>query len=109
FVEAFQRTGVVVAEEQEGELAAGAAERAVDQTYKIVFGNEGFSIGEPFVTSFCGIPNDKYAYTNGLLNMWQGYGAGGGYALRFDTRTIHDLASHYFAMHACYASFGPVT
>lgn len=44
----------------------------------------------PFVLSFCA-HKDEYERDNGQLSQWRGYGAGGGYAIEFDTNKLSDL------------------
>lgn len=48
-------------------------------------GRDPFSI--PFIVSFCAHTNhNEYIKNNGLLSMWRGYGADGGFALEIDTQ-----------------------
>lgn len=57
-----------------------------------------------FLTSFCSIPKvalnsdneiikdqARYELDHGLLSQWRGYGAGGGYAIEFDTATLMEV------------------
>ena len=65
-------------------------------------------IGEFYIFSFCGEDkNNSYVNRNGLLSQWRGYGAGGGYALVFDTKRLEDIMPkeeekyHYGDMYIC--------
>jgi hypothetical protein len=108
FVEAFQDVGVRLESQKKYQIAPDGPDQAVETLYKTAFGPSD-AIGQPFVVSFCGAPEDEYTFENGLLNMWQAYGPGGGFALQFDTKTVHDLASTFFKKSAAYASLGTVT
>lgn len=46
---------------------------------------------EIYILSFCGQHKDPRINSNGLLSQWRGYGAGGGFALEFDTKKLEDL------------------
>lgn len=46
---------------------------------------------EIYIASFCGPHSDAEVNDNGLLSQWRGYGAGGGFALVFDTKKVEEL------------------
>lgn len=65
----------------------------VNRIFDVTFNPQkrGFTICEPFITSFCShIADDEYERENGLLSQWRSY-AGGGYAIVFDTLELSNL------------------
>jgi len=46
---------------------------------------------EIYILSFCGQHKVPHINNNGLLSQWRGYGAGGGFALEFNTKKLEDL------------------
>ncbi len=46
---------------------------------------------EIYILSFCGQHNDPYTSGNGLLSQWRGYGAGGGFAIVFNTHRLEEM------------------
>ena len=60
---------------------------------------------EIYVLSFCGQHKNPHVNSNGLLSQWRGYGAGGGFALVFNTQKLEEMVEieakrfEYFAMH----------
>lgn len=60
----------------------------------------------PFILSLCG-HEDEYERDNGLLSQWRGYGAGGGFAIEFDTRALSDIVAaqvRYFRYYVAHFS-----
>jgi len=62
---------------------------------------------EIYILSFCGEHKNPQVNINGLLSQWRGYGAGGGFALVFDTKKLEELLEieskefEYSAGHFC--------
>lgn len=62
---------------------------------------------EIYIFSLCGQHGDSYLDRNGLLSQWRGYGAGGGYALVFNTQRLEEILEierkrfGYLAMNLC--------
>jgi hypothetical protein len=62
---------------------------------------------EIYILSFCGEHKDPRINSNGLLSQWRGYGAGGGFALVFNTHKLEEMMDietkkyEYSAMHLC--------
>jgi len=54
---------------------------------------------EIYICSFCGLSADKYVNDNGLLSQWRGYGAGGGFALVFNTLQLEEMLEREVQMH----------
>ncbi len=73
-------------------IARRQATELIETLYRGTFENEreGVEAVHPFFVSFCGHERE-YEKNNGLLSQWRGYGAGGGYAIEFDT---HKLTGH---------------
>ncbi|MBP3127500.1 DUF2971 domain-containing protein [Thalassospira sp. ER-Se-21-Dark] len=73
-------------------LAESQAIEFIDSLYRSTFESDGDNVEavHPFFVSFCS-HNGEYEQANGLLSQWRGYGAGGGYAIEFDT---HKLAQY---------------
>lgn len=46
---------------------------------------------EIYIVSFCGEHKEPNINRNGLLSQWRGYGAGGGFALVFDTQILEEM------------------
>jgi len=46
---------------------------------------------EIYILSFCGQHENPNVNRNGLLSQWRGYGAGGGFALVFDTQKLEEM------------------
>ncbi len=74
------------------------AELIVDTQYRVIG-------DEIYILSFCGQHKNPYINNNGLLSQWRGYGAGGGFALVFDTQKLEKMLEieadkfQYSAMH----------
>ncbi len=62
---------------------------------------------EIYILSFCGQHKNPQINRNGLLSQWRGYGAGGGFALVFNTQKLEEMMEieakkyEYSAMHLC--------
>jgi Protein of unknown function (DUF2971) len=62
---------------------------------------------EIYILSFCGQHKNPQINSNGLLSQWRGYGAGGGFALVFNTQKLEEMMEieakkyEYSAMHLC--------
>jgi hypothetical protein len=58
-----------------------------------------------YILSFCGQHKKPHINSNGLLSQWRGYGAGGGFALVFNTQELEEMLEieakrfEYSAMH----------
>ncbi len=58
-----------------------------------------------YILSFCGQHKNPHVNSNGLLSQWRGYGAGGGFALVFNTQKVEEMLEieakrfEYSAMH----------
>ena len=46
---------------------------------------------EIYILSFCGQHKNPHVNSNGLLSQWRGYGAGGGFALVFNTQKLEEM------------------
>jgi hypothetical protein len=74
------------------------AELIVDTQYRIIG-------DEIYILSFCGQHENPHVNSNGLLSQWRGYGAGGGFALVFNTQKMEEMLEiefnrfQYSAMH----------
>ena len=44
-----------------------------------------------YILSFCGQHKNPHVNSNGLLSQWRGYGAGGGFALVFNTQKLEEM------------------
>lgn len=44
-----------------------------------------------YILSFCGQHKNPHINSNGLLSQWRGYGAGGGFALVFNTHKMEEI------------------
>lgn len=73
-------------------------QRIKKMTSQLFFGEAGSHLEDPvgssFITSFCFHPQEAaYAWENGLLSQWRGYGGknstDGGFAIVFDTEELH--------------------
>jgi hypothetical protein len=58
-----------------------------------VFVNAQYEVtgDEIYILSFCGEHKDPRINSNGLLSQWRGYGAGGGFALVFNTHKLEEM------------------
>jgi hypothetical protein len=66
-----------------GQVIHPYTEVVVDAQYK--------ATGEIYILSFCRQHKDPRVNNNGLLSQWRGYGAGGGFALVFNTQKLEEM------------------
>lgn len=67
-----------------GKLVQLDAEVFVDALYRATG-------DEIYILSFCGQHENPNINSNGLLSQWRSYGAGGGFALVFDTQKLEEI------------------
>lgn len=81
-----------------GQVIQHDAEVVVDAQYRATG-------DEIYILSFCGQHKNPHINNNGLLSQWRGYGAGGGFALVFNTQKLEEILEieakrfEYSAMH----------
>lgn len=69
----------------------GLAQVAQHDTEVVIDAQYHATGDEIYIFSFCGQHKNPQININGLLSQWRGYGAGGGFALVFDTQKLEEL------------------
>ena len=93
--------------EQEINQVGGLGQVIQHDTEVFVDAQYGATGDEIYILSFCGQHKNPHINSNGLLSQWRGYGAGGGFALVFNTQELEEMMEieakkyEYSAMHLC--------
>jgi len=70
----------------------GGLDKVIQHDTEVFVDAEYRAIGhEIYILSFCGQHQNPRINSNGLLSQWRGYGAGGGFALVFNTQKIEEF------------------
>jgi hypothetical protein len=92
---------------QEIDQVGGLGQVVQHDTEVFVDAQYGATGDEIYILSFCGQHKNPQINRNGLLSQWRGYGAGGGFALVFNTQKLEEIMEieakkyQYDAMHLC--------
>jgi hypothetical protein len=83
----------------------GGLRQAVQHDTEVLIDAQYRATGdEIYILSFCGEHKNPDIDRNGLLSQWRGYGAGGGFAIVFNTKRLEDILNlevtkyHYSAL-----------
>jgi hypothetical protein len=93
--------------EQEINQVGGLGQVIQHDTEVFVDAQYGVTGEEIYILSFCGQHKNLHINRNGLLSQWRGYGAGGGFALVFNTQELEQMMEleekkyQYSAVHLC--------
>lgn len=93
--------------EQEINQVGGLGQVIQHDTEVFVDDQYGVTGEEIYILSFCGQHKNLHINRNGLLSQWRGYGAGGGFALVFNTQELEQMMEleekkyQYSAVHLC--------